>query len=92
MLPRSPADLPQYKDTVRNFSDEALKIVYAEYETPGPNRMPWSAHPTKDGKLLGPLLRARQQDRAAQPRDRRDEGISGAASGHGGDPFGSPAS
>jgi streptogramin lyase len=54
VLPRSPADLPHYKDTVRNFSDEALKIVYAEYETPGPNRMPWSAHPTKDGSFWVP--------------------------------------
>src|SRR5262244_4088285 len=42
VLPRSPADLPQYNETVRKFSDDALKIVYTEYETPGPNRMPWS--------------------------------------------------
>src|SRR5579864_7169265 len=48
-LPKSPADLPQYKDEVRPFGDDALKIVYVEYDTPGPNRMPWSAHPAKDG-------------------------------------------
>jgi virginiamycin B lyase len=54
VLPRSPADLPQYNDTVRKFSDDALKIVYTEYETPGPNRMPWSAHPTKDGSFWIP--------------------------------------
>jgi hypothetical protein len=54
VLPRSPADLPQYNDTVRKFSDDALKIVYTEYETPGPNRMPWSAHPTKDGSFWVP--------------------------------------
>ena len=53
-LPKSPADLPGYKDTVRNFSDEALKIVYVEYETPGPNRMPWSAAPDKDGQFWVP--------------------------------------
>jgi virginiamycin B lyase len=53
-LPKSPADLPQYKDEVRPFSDEALKIVYVEYDTPGPNRMPWSAHPTKDGTFWVP--------------------------------------
>jgi len=53
-LPRSPADLPQYKDTVRKFSDEALKIVWVEYETPGPDRMPWSAHPDKDGNFWVP--------------------------------------
>jgi virginiamycin B lyase len=54
VLPRSPADLPDYAATVRKFSDEALKIVYVEYETPGPNRMPWSAHPDKDGKFWIP--------------------------------------
>ena len=54
MLPRSPADLPGYQATVRKFSDEALKIVYVEYETPGPDRMPWSAHPDKDGKFWIP--------------------------------------
>src|SRR5215831_9003096 len=35
-LPKSPADLPYYKDTVLNFSDEALKIVYVDYDMPGP--------------------------------------------------------
>jgi len=53
-LPKSPADLPGYKDTVRHFSDDALKIVYVEYETPGPNRMPWSAAPDKDGTFWIP--------------------------------------
>jgi virginiamycin B lyase len=53
-LPKSPADLPDYKGTVHSFSDEALKIVYVEYETPGPNRMPWSAYPDKDGNFWIP--------------------------------------
>ncbi len=53
-LPKSPADLPQYKSEVRPVSDEGLKIVYIEYDTPGPNRMPWSAHPDKDGTLWVP--------------------------------------
>jgi len=53
-LPKSPADLPQYQSEVRAFSDEALKIVYVEYDTPGPNRMPWSAHPDKDGTFWVP--------------------------------------
>jgi virginiamycin B lyase len=53
-LPKSPADLPQYKDEVRPFGDDALKIVYVEYDTPGPNRMPWSAHPAKDGTFWVP--------------------------------------
>jgi virginiamycin B lyase len=54
VLPQSPTELPDYKATVRKFSDEALKIVYVEYETPGPDRMPWSAHPDKDGKFWIP--------------------------------------
>jgi len=53
-LPKSPADLPQYQSEVRPFSDEAMKIVYVEYDTPGPNRMPWSAHPDKDGSFWVP--------------------------------------
>src|ERR1700730_420152 len=53
-LAKSPADLPQYKETVHKFSDEALKIVYVEYETPGPNRMPWSAYPDNQGKIWIP--------------------------------------
>jgi virginiamycin B lyase len=54
VLPKSPAELPFYKDTVRPFSDEAMKIVYVEYELPGPDRMPWSALPTKDGSFWIP--------------------------------------
>ncbi len=65
-LPKSPADLPQYKNEVRPFSDEALKIVYVEYDTPGPNRMPWSAHPVEGRHVLGALLRSRQQDRQSR--------------------------
>ena len=53
-LPKSPADLPQYQSEVRPISDEGLKIVYVEYDTPGPNRMPWSAHPGKDGTFWVP--------------------------------------
>jgi hypothetical protein len=71
VLPRSPADLPQYKDTVRNFSDEALKIVYAEYETPGPNRMPWSAHPTKDGSFWVPYYGRANKIARLNPRPAR---------------------
>ena len=53
-LPKSPADLPQYQSEVRPISDDGLKIVYVEYDTPGPNRMPWSAHPDKDGTFWVP--------------------------------------
>jgi cytochrome c5 len=48
-LPKSPADLPSYKDTLFQPSDEALKIVYVDYEMPGPNRFPWTSNGDKDG-------------------------------------------
>lgn len=54
VLPKSPSDVPKYKDEVRPFSDKALKIVYVEYELPGANRMPWSAHPDKAGHFWIP--------------------------------------
>ena len=53
-MPASPASLPGYKETVHQFSDEALKIVYVEYEMPGPSRMPWSAYPDQNGKFWIP--------------------------------------
>ncbi len=54
VLPKSPADMPGYQDTVRPFSSESLNIVYVEYEMPAPNRMPFSAAPDKDGYLWIP--------------------------------------
>jgi virginiamycin B lyase len=48
-LPKSPAELARYKDTVIEYSDEALKIVYVDFEMLGPTRFPWTAHPDKDG-------------------------------------------
>jgi virginiamycin B lyase len=53
-LAKSPAELAGYRATVRPVSDEALKITYVEYDMPGPNRMPFSAAPDKDGKLWIP--------------------------------------
>jgi virginiamycin B lyase len=49
VLPKSPADMPQYKSTVRSFDSDAMNIVYVEYDMPGPSRMPFSAAPDKDG-------------------------------------------
>ena len=54
VLPKSPADMPGYKDTVRHFGDDSLNIVYVEYDMPGPSRMPFSAAPDKDGYLWIP--------------------------------------
>jgi len=54
VLPKSPEDMPKYKDTVRPFSPESLNIVYVEYEMTGPSRMPFSATPDKNGYLWIP--------------------------------------
>ena len=45
-----PTAMPKYQEVrLPPLTDEALKIVYVEYDMPGPNRMPWSAFPDKDG-------------------------------------------
>jgi virginiamycin B lyase len=54
VLPRSAADAPGYKETLRPFSSEAMKIMYVEYDMPGPSRMPFSAAPAKDGSIWIP--------------------------------------
>jgi virginiamycin B lyase len=54
VLPKSPADMPKYKETVRPFSSDSTKIVYVEYEMAKPNLMPFSAAPDKDGNLWIP--------------------------------------
>jgi len=54
VLPKSPVDMPAYKDTVRTFSSDAMNIVYVEYDMPGPSRMPFSAAPDKNGYLWIP--------------------------------------
>ena len=53
--PPSPADLPEYKNLVRSFSDEAMKIVYVEYEFAGSKGLgPWSAVEGNDGMIWIP--------------------------------------
>jgi virginiamycin B lyase len=52
--PRSPVDLPGYKDTLRTFSDDAMNIVYVEYDVATSPGLPWSADPDKDGNLWIP--------------------------------------
>jgi virginiamycin B lyase len=54
VLPKSPSDMAGYQNTLRPFSSEAMNIVYVEYDMPGPNRMPFSAAPDKDGYLWIP--------------------------------------
>jgi virginiamycin B lyase len=53
-FPKSPTELPGYKETVRPFSSEASSIAYVEYDMPGPSRMPFSAAPAKDGSVWIP--------------------------------------
>ena len=54
VLPKSPADMPGYKETLRPFGADSLNIVYVEYDMPGPSRMPFSAAPDKNGYLWIP--------------------------------------
>ena len=68
VLPKSPADMPGYKDTVRPFSSDALNIVYVEYDMPGPNRMPFSAAPDKDGYLWIPNFGLANKITGSTPR------------------------
>jgi streptogramin lyase len=44
-LPRSPAELPGYKATVRKFSNQAMNIVYVVYSMPDPNWLPFQMYP-----------------------------------------------
>ena len=53
-LPKSPASMPGYKDTLTKFDGDATNIVFIEYDMPGPSRMPFSAAPAKDGSLWIP--------------------------------------
>lgn len=54
VLPKSPADVPGYKNTVRTFGGDATNIIYVEYDMPGPSRMPFSAAPDKNGYVWIP--------------------------------------
>lgn len=58
-LPKSPEGMPKYKETVHApYSDEALKMVYVEYEMPNPSSFPWSAAEDRDGKYWIPFYGA----------------------------------
>jgi virginiamycin B lyase len=55
VLPKSPADLPEYKETLRGLSGGSPNnIVFVEYDMPGPSRMPFDANPAKDGSIWIP--------------------------------------
>ena len=49
------SELPRYPDVKpREFSDEAMKLVYVDYEVPTSKAFPWSAFPAKDGSIWIP--------------------------------------
>jgi virginiamycin B lyase len=53
--PASPEQAPGYQATVREFSPEAMNIVYVEYDLPAERGMgPWSAVEAPDGKIWIP--------------------------------------
>ena len=53
-LPRSPAESPKYESLKTTFSDQALSIVYVDYEL-GPNRFAWNAAPDNNGSAWMPF-------------------------------------
>jgi virginiamycin B lyase len=67
-LPKSPASLPGYKDTVLKLDGAASDIAYVEYEMPGPSRMPFSAAPGKDGYLWIPNFGSANKITRMDPR------------------------
>lgn len=54
VVSKSPADLPGYAASQHaEFSDEAMKIKFVQYDLPLPNRIPWVATPNfkKEGNV-----------------------------------------
>jgi virginiamycin B lyase len=68
VLPKSPVDMPGYKETLRPFSSDSLNIVYVEYDMPGPSRMPFSAAPDKNGYLWIPNFGAANKITRLDPK------------------------
>jgi virginiamycin B lyase len=68
VLPKSPEDMPKYKETLRPFSSDAMNIVYVEYDMPGPRRMPFSAAPDKNGYLWIPNFGAANKISRLDPK------------------------
>ena len=67
VLPKSPAGMPEYKETLRPFSSDALNIVYVEYDMPGPSRMPFSSAPDKNGYMWISERGSHKQNYPARP-------------------------
>jgi virginiamycin B lyase len=54
VLPKSPEQLPGYKQTLLSYSDDALNIVYVEYEMPQAGYFPFGATPDRAGNIWIP--------------------------------------
>jgi virginiamycin B lyase len=72
-LPKSPAAMPGYQDTLTNFDGDAAKIVFVEYDMPGPSRMPFSAVPAKDGSIWIPNFGTSNSITRMDPKTGRTE-------------------
>jgi virginiamycin B lyase len=81
VLPKSPVDMPGYKETVRPFSSDAMNIVYVEYDMPGPSRMPFSAAPDKDGNMWIPNFGAANKITKLNPKTGQMQDFSSPAIG-----------
>ena len=72
VLPKSPADMPGYKDTVRPFSSDAMNIVYVEYDMPGPEPHAVQRRSGQGRQSVDSEFWSREQDYAARiPRPAR---------------------
>ena len=58
VLAKYPTEMANYKESLPPLNNQATNIVYVEYDMPGPNRMPFSGAPAKDGSVWIPNMGA----------------------------------
>ena len=87
-LPRSPADMPGYQSHADRVPGRGAAHRLCRLRIAGPRPLPVDGASRQGRHVLDPAIRRVEPDRAFQSRDRRDEGIPGAESGPGADPFG----
>lgn len=68
VLPKSPEQVPGYKRTQLSFNDDALNIVYVEYEMPEAGYFPFGATPDKAGDIWIPNHGATNKITRLDPR------------------------
>ena len=72
ILPASPTDDPKYKGTLRPISDDALNIVYVEYELPGTESHAMERCSRRARLFMDAIQKRRKQDRTGERGNRRD--------------------